>query len=470
MPKRSLHLLLVIFLFSIASPVQAQAETNGPIYIVQPGDSLSSIASRFNIKLADLMNANGISNPNLLDAGQRLVIPGLEGITGILDTRLINFGDSYHSLTRQTQISETLLKKLNHVVSPTEFYVGASMIIPVQENAPVLNTRIAPTKGESLFELAVKHNTDAWTLSGLNDLGGTWDGLPGDVLYARGASSDQNASGLPSAFISASIRDLPIKQGGTGVITVQTEAGVKLGGLLVDHQLHFFPYGGDNTQVALQGVHALLEPGLYPLRLDATLPDGSVQSYEQMILIVSGNYPEDPLLYVDPETIDPASTEPEMNQLINITTPSTPEKLWSGEFISPAIQYAESTYFTSRFGNRRTYIGQGTDLKIEGFHTGLDFGGGTGLPITAPARGRVVFAGPLTVRGNATIIDHGWGVYSGFWHQSKFDVQVGDLVEQGQTIGEVGGTGRVTGPHLHWELWVNGVQVDPLDWLIQAYP
>jgi murein DD-endopeptidase MepM/ murein hydrolase activator NlpD len=81
-----------------------------------------------------------------------------------------------------------------------------------------------------------------------------------------------------------------------------------------------------------------------------------------------------------------------------------------------------------------------------------------------------VFASPWTVRGNATIIDHGWGVYSGFWHQSKFNVQAGDVVEQGQVIGEVGGTGRVTGAHLHWELWVNGVQVDPMDWLTQTYP
>ena len=81
-----------------------------------------------------------------------------------------------------------------------------------------------------------------------------------------------------------------------------------------------------------------------------------------------------------------------------------------------------------------------------------------------------MFAGPWTVRGNATVIDHGWGVYSGFWHQSAIQVQVGDMVEQNQVIGLVGGTGRVTGAHLHWELWVNGVQVDPLDWLIQAYP
>jgi murein DD-endopeptidase MepM/ murein hydrolase activator NlpD len=81
-----------------------------------------------------------------------------------------------------------------------------------------------------------------------------------------------------------------------------------------------------------------------------------------------------------------------------------------------------------------------------------------------------VFAAPLTVRGNATIIDHGLGVYSGFWHQSEQLVNVGDTVTQGQVIGLVGGTGRVTGAHLHWEVWVNGVQVNPLDWLNQVYP
>jgi murein DD-endopeptidase MepM/ murein hydrolase activator NlpD len=168
--------------------------------------------------------------------------------------------------------------------------------------------------------------------------------------------------------------------------------------------------------------------------------------------------------------IDPVVTEPEQKKLEEITTPSTAIKYWEGQFISPAIAYADSTYFTSRYGTRREYTGIGTDLKIDWWHTGLDFGGGDGLAITAPASGKVVFAGPLTVRGNATIIDHGWGVYSGFWHQSQIQVQVGQVVQQNEVIGLVGGTGRVTGAHLHWELWVNGIQVDPLDWLTQTYP
>ena len=463
-----LFVILSLLLFPM-QPVQAQTPS-GPIYIVQPGDSLSSIAVFFSISLTDLMSANNITDPNQLDAGQQLVIPGLDGITGVINTELVNFGDSFRSLTRRTQVPLGMFKKLNHIVSPSEFYVGVNMIVPAQEGDQGLNKRISTTVGESLLEAAVKQNTDVWTIAHYNSLQGSWDAVPGDTLFAPGESNGQATSGLPSAFASAEIRDLPIKQGGTGVIKVKTASSdVTLGGILVDHQLHFFPTD-DGIQVALQGVHALLPPGIYPLRLDATLPDGSKQSYEQNILIVSGNYPDDPLLYVDPVTIDPAETEPELNRLINVTAPSTPEKLWVGEFYSPASQYAESTYFTSRFGNRRTYIGQGTELTVQGVHTGLDFGGGTGLPITAPARGKVIVAENWTVRGGTTIIDHGWGVYSGFWHQSKFLVQVGDIVEQGQVIGEVGGTGRVTGPHLHWELWVNGIQVDPMDWLTRTYP
>jgi murein DD-endopeptidase MepM/ murein hydrolase activator NlpD len=414
------------------------------------------------------MEANGITDPNQLDAGQELIIPGLEGVSGILNTRFINFGDSYRSLIRQTQVPEDLFKKLNHVVSPSEFYVGVNMIIPEQTENPN-QKRVSPQVGESLLELAVKNNTDVWTLADINELEGSWDGIPSDILFAPGESDGGNISGLPSAFISAEIRELPIKQGGTGVIDVTTEADVKLSGILVDHPLNFFT-NEDGTQIALQGVHALLETGVYPLRLNATLPDGTVQSYEQLILIVSGNYPEDPLLYVDPATIDPASTEPELQQLINITLPASSTKYWAGDFISPAIMFDESTFPTSRFGNRRTYIGQGTELTINGFHSGIDFAGGEGLPIVAPADGIVVYTGLWTVRGNATIIDHGWGIYSGFWHQSQIQVQVGDVVQQNQVIGLVGGTGRVTGAHLHWEVWVNGVQVDPLDWLIQSYP
>jgi len=74
------------------------------------------------------------------------------------------------------------------------------------------------------------------------------------------------------------------------------------------------------------------------------------------------------------------------------------------------------------------------------------------------------------VRGNTTIIDHGWGIFTAYLHQSELQVTVGDRVETGQIIGLVGGTGRVTGPHLHWEVWVGGVPVDPIEWAEGAFP
>ena len=463
MYKRVAFIFVFIFIVTAVVTEPVSAQTSGPVYIVQPGDTLSYIASRFNILLSDLLAANPTIDPNFLSQGQQVVIPGLEGVTGVLGTEVITFGDSLRSLSRRTQVPDTQLIKLNRLVSPTELYVGISMIVPVQEGRPQFNSRMSTNAGESLLELAIKQGSDPWTLSSVNNLSGTWGALPNDVLYSP-TGNGEGGTGLPSAFVSASIDPLPLIQGGTEVVRVQVKDGYTVSGSLIDYPLHFFPSNGE--QVALQGIHALLDTGVYPFRLEASLPDGTRQSYEQMMLVASGNYYSESL-YVDPATIDPAVTEPENQQLYSITSVVNSTKYWDGIFSSPAVYPDE---YTSLYGTRRSYKGLNTDLEVEGFHTGLDFAGGEGLQIFAPAPGKVVFAGPLTVRGNATIIDHGWGVYSGFWHQSQNYVNVGDFVEQGQVIGLVGGTGRVTGPHLHWEVWVNGVQVNPLNWLNQAYP
>jgi len=459
----SLFLLFIILLSFTVQPVAAQA--SGPVYIVQPGDTLSLIASRFNVAFNDLVAANPSLDPNVLSAGQQIVIPGLEGVTGVLETEIVPFGDSLRSLSRRTQVSDEQLRKLNRLISPTELYVGISLIVPTAEQEQPLTTRMSLSAGETLLELAVRQGSSPWALASINKLGSTWDTLPGDILYSPSGSSEGNGTGLPSAFLSATIQPLPLVQGNTEVIGVQAKEEVSLSGTLVDMPLHFFPASAG--QIALQGVNALLEPGVYPLLIEGTLPDGSKQSFEQMVLVTSGNYLSEDIPLNDPSTLDPAVTEPELQTVIAVTAPATPTRHWDGIFSSPAV-YTEC--FTSRYGTRRLYKVLNSDIVIPGFHTGLDFCGGEGLQIVAPAPGKVVFAAPLTVRGNATIIDHGWGVYSGFWHQSQFAVNVGDMVETGQVIGLVGETGRATGAHLHWEVWVNGVQVDPLDWLSQAYP
>ena len=473
MKKKSVAVFLAVwFLLAWIIPsVPAGADNSpaGPVYIVQGGDTLWSIAQRFNVSVSDLEAANNLTDTNIF-AGEELVIPGLQGLSGTLTSQPIQYGDTLRSLARQYGIDASLLTKLNHVISPEQLYAGDNLTLIKQNNQPTWSGRSNLAKGETLLELAVRQNSDPWTLASINQLDGTWDGLPGDVLDLPTGSSTTPSSGLPPVFTTVSIDPLPILQGSTVQVKVVTEQPVTLSGLLVKYPLHFYPDGTD-TYVALQGVDAMTDPGLYPLDLQASLLDGSHQYFEQLIPIAAGNYLHDTTIYyVDPKTIDPQFTGPDAAKVQAFTSISTQDKYWQGAFTSPASLYAALTYISSPFGIRRSYIGTGTDLKLETYHSGMDYAGGLGQPITAPAAGIVVFAGPLVVCGNATYIYHGWGVYSGICHQSAIKVTVGQMVQQGDLIGLVGNTGRILGPNLHWEIWVNGVTVNPMGWLNQVFP
>jgi murein DD-endopeptidase MepM/ murein hydrolase activator NlpD len=145
-----------------------------------------------------------------------------------------------------------------------------------------------------------------------------------------------------------------------------------------------------------------------------------------------------------------------LKELFGQQTPSgwTP----SSRFSAPLEgEYAH----TSPFGSRRTY----EPSPVISAHEGEDLSAPAGTAVHAPAAGVVVLAEPLFVRGNAVVLDHGNGVFTGYWHMEELDVQRGDRVERGQLLGRVGSTGLSTGAHLHWELRVDGVPVDPLQWL-----
>lgn len=453
--------IVAILAPSIVFPAQAQ-QSDPPVYLVQPGDTLISIAFRFGISAGDLISANSLADANNLHAGDQLILPGLEGIHGTLTTQPVAVGESLREIARRHQIPQTTLIQLNHLTSPSELYAGATLILPAKGEDSQLSGSASLVPGQSLLELAVTMGIDPWQMQLRNNLPASWAALPGDTLYYPSDKPASTVSGIAPSIANVDITPLPLVQGKTIKIQMKTRSAVTLSGSLLGRDLHFLP-GAQNTSVALTGVYALQEPGLYPIRLSGEQSDGTSFDFEQMILVSPGYYPSDPRLQVDPATIDPKVTIPESEQIAKITAPFTPDRYWEGAFICPGY---DPKWITSWFGNRRTYNNDPTVT----FHAGVDYGGGIGLPIKAPAAGVVVFTGLLTVRGNATIIDHGWGVYSGFWHQSQIDVKVGDHVTPGQVIGLIGGTGRVTGAHLHWEVWVNGVQVDPLDWLQTVYP
>jgi len=461
--RKTFLILLVIFMSSFPMPVNAQdAQPAGPVYIVQSGDNLTSIANQFGIAADELIAANGITNPNLLAVGDELLIPGLEGVSGYLVTKNVGFGSTMSSLAIQNQLDRSMLVKLNHLTSPTELYTGVSLIIPEDAQKKPLQQKYMLAGGQSLLEFSLLAGQNPWQIAATNQLDSPITSPSGKLFFLAGESGHPSA-GLESIPLGdLDISPLPMVQGKTIVLKTSLPSDAQLSGSLTGHTLHFFPDGNGN-QVSLQGIYAMQEPGIYPLQITLTMPNGSLYTQEQMVIIKDGNYPKDPVLLVKDEYIDPAVTQPEQDWLLSMTAPATSEKLWSGLFFGPS-PYMDS--FTSRYGNRRSYNGG----PYNTFHTGVDFGGGEGTKVFAAARGKVIFAGLLTVRGNATIIDHGWGIYSGYWHQSVINVQAGDMVEAGQVIGLVGGTGRVTGAHLHWEVWAGGVQVSPMDWLEKIYP
>ena len=457
------------FIATCISPVKAQTQTTYPYYVIQDGDTLASIADKFDISLDDLVAYNNISDPNFVSVGTQLIIPGLQGLQGQITTSPVQLGESLNDLTVKYQIDRDLLLRLNHVTSPGEIYAGSSLILPVVEESKTKVPVNKVSSDQTLLEMAAMDQTTTWDLLDQNDLTNEAATLPGKMVYLGVSQNIAEVSPVDLHLTSVTISPLPLVQGETFEITVDSQVPVKLTGSLNGIDLHFFTVDG-NKQVALEGVHAMADPGLAPFTLSGSFDDGSSFNFEQSVLLLDGDYPTDDPLTVDPALIDPAVTGPEDEKIKSITSVVTPDKLWSGMWKIPAV-YDE---YSATFGDRRTY----NDGAYSSFHSGVDFAGGYGLPISAPADGKVVFTGLLTVRGNTTIIDHGWGVFSCYFHQSEIDVNVGDSVTTGQVIGKVGNTGRVNdanafegaGSHLHWEIWVNGIQVNPLQWLDTEYP
>ena len=169
-----------------------------------------------------------------------------------------------------------------------------------------------------------------------------------------------------------------------------------------------------------------------------------------------GTYGEETLT-VDPRHVRPNPKEldrirREQEELKQIYASGSRSRLWQGAFRIPV-----PGEMNGPFGTRRVFNGE-----LQSHHTGTDFRAQTGDSVHAAAAGVVRLAKDLFYSGNAVIIDHGAGVFTSYSHLSRIDVKVGQKIGKGQAVGLAGATGRATGPHLHWGVKVNSINVNPL--------
>jgi len=210
---------------------------------------------------------------------------------------------------------------------------------------------------------------------------------------------------------------------------------------------------------SLNPIGPATDPKTYPLVIDFTDPAARPRRINQLITIVKYNFPLQ-RLYIPAEkntALDPVVQTAEEKLLQPIYNLYSTQPLWSGLWGLPSPNANEAN-ITTQFAERRAYNDSPT---YDSFHGGIDYAEPTGSPIWAPTTGKVVFADNLIVRGGTVIIDHGMGVISLYFHMSQIIATKGQSVKPGDLLGRVGTTGLSSGPHLHWEVRVNGLITDP---------
>ncbi len=222
------------------------------------------------------------------------------------------------------------------------------------------------------------------------------------------------------------------------------------------NEVWFYQSDDKNVWRGLLGIDLTTDPGDYSIALRATTTNGMAINSHYTLTVLPKEFPTRKLTvapkYVSPPVDVLERIKLESQKVSRIFDSSLQQKLWNGPFVRPVPGKA-----TSSFGSRSILNGLPRSP-----HRGTDFRASEGTPIAAPNGGKVVLSEDLYYSGNCVILDHGWGLFSHFAHLSRLLVGEGDTVIPGQVIGDVGSTGRVTGPHLHWSMRLNGARVDPL--------
>lgn len=466
-------IVLVILSLSLISRLHGQATpTPAPlgltIHVLQRGETLEALAQIYGVSLAELLRLNGLNDSQSAQVGQRLLVPSQIIADGSTQPYTVQHGETLESIANRFGVALAELIQINGIVDPSQVYGGQVLKLPsgvqlpeesiISASTPILHT---VQRGETLFQIALAYGLTVSDLVSANSIADPTRIFTGQQLIIPGQTSGSAAQGLPTPLISLQVMPLAFVEGETGVVRLSTSQPTQISGTFLERELRIISDDG-LQHIAIVGVPLLTPAGIYPVSLSLASSGTSIP-YAFNVRVLSGDYATSNLNLSQEQMalLAPAVEEFEMGLLTRLTTPFNIQRFYEAPFSLPA-----AAAMNAPFGTRRSYNGG----EVSRIHNGADFASAPGAPVYAAAAGRVVLADLLNIRGNTIVLDHGWGIYSLYAHLSSSSVQLGDNVSAGQVIGAAGSTGRVTGPHLHWEVWVNGVSVNPLQWTRQTIP
>lgn len=257
-----------------------------------------------------------------------------------------------------------------------------------------------------------------------------------------------------------------IAQGRVGLAHVYGSDIANIRASFLENEFEFFPMSEDGYY-GLLAVGMEQRVGTYNLTLIVQFADEISSTMIAPIEVVLGSFIRQDITVSEElgYLVDPEVERHELAQLESIFDTFTLEQFWD----ESGFQWPLEVELTSPFGTFRIF-----NETTSSRHTGWDMRAQTGVPVTATAAGRVAFAGVLDLRGNYVLIDHGYGIYSGYAHLSVVHVTRGQNISVGQIIGQVGSSGRSGGAHFHWEMAVNREWIDSVEltamWMPLPYP
>jgi murein DD-endopeptidase MepM/ murein hydrolase activator NlpD len=393
-------------------------------------------------------------------------------------TRFASLGETLNTIALQTGFTPSELAAKNKLTRPGLLIYGQKIQLPKEANRLSVVYEVQP--GDTLSFIAGRFNVSPYAIRRANALACAnciftrqLVRVPrpvassGQAMAAPAQITPTNTTSAPQPF--AAIDFSPAQPHAGDVVVVRVTTTVPLSnmtGLFAGRPLRFVPAGdsGGRGYIALSGVGVLDDPGIKTVSVRAFAPSSAPEEVGGQVIVPAYSYGFETVTVTKSLVglLDPVVNQKELDDFAKIYGQWSSGQFWSGPFTVPV----SGTRVTSYFGARRSYNAG----ILFGYHSGMDVSTSVGTPVRAMASGRVVAVQTFPVRGNVIVIDHGRGVMTTYCHLSQWKAKVGDFVKQGDVIALSGNTGRSEGPHVHFELAVGGVTVDPRDWLSKTLP